>query len=67
MERVREKVRPELELLIKDYSVILDCTSSTKPATLAFYQLAQRYSLPLVYVYERGPTLKWLVSRETLA
>jgi len=41
--RAREKVRPQLEGLLKDHVVVLDCTSATKPSTIAYYELAQTY------------------------
>lgn len=63
---IKRKVRPQLESLLKDYLVILDCTSATKPATLAYYELAQQYLVPLIYVYEPIKRLKWIVSRQSL-
>jgi len=59
-------VKPQLEGLLRDYVVILDCTSATKPATIAYYELAQTYLTPLIYVYEETGQLKWLVDREGL-
>jgi DNA-binding transcriptional ArsR family regulator len=63
---IKEKVRSQLESLLKDYLVVLDCTSATKPATLACYELAQQYLVPLIYVYEPIKRLKWIISRESL-
>jgi len=63
---IQKKVRPQLEGLLRDYVVILDCTSATKPATIAYYDLAQTYLTPLIYVYEDTKELKWLLSREML-
>jgi len=66
MDAVRNKVQPQLEVLLRDHLVVMDCTSSTKPATIAFYQLAQTYLIPLVYVQEARRRLKWLVSKEDI-
>jgi len=66
IDAVRSKVQPQLEVLLRDYLVIMDCTSSTKPATIAFYQLAQMYLVPLVYVQETTRRLKWLISRNSI-
>jgi len=66
IDSIRDKVRPQLEGLLKDYIVILDCTSATKPATIAYYELAQAYMTPLIYVYEDTKQLKWLLSRESI-
>lgn len=60
------KVRPQLEDLLRDYVVIMDCTSLTKPATIAYYQLAMTYYIPLIYVYEDTRQLKWLLSKDRL-
>ncbi|MGQ9680335.1 MAG: hypothetical protein ACUVV4_06165 [Candidatus Bathyarchaeia archaeon] len=66
IDNIRRRVEPQLESLLRDYVVILDCTSSTKPATIAFYELAQRYLAPLVYVYEGTKQMKWLISKEDI-
>ncbi len=66
IDAVKRKVKPQLESLLKDYIVFIDCTSATKPATIAYYELAQQYYTPLLYVYEEKRALKWLVSRETI-
>jgi len=66
IDTIQKKVRPQLEGLLRDYVVILDCTSATKPATIAYYELAQTYLTPLIYVYEDTKQLKWLLSRETI-
>jgi hypothetical protein len=63
---VKNRVRPQLENLIKDYVVILDCTSATKPATIALYELANQYLIPLIYVYEPIQRLTWLISKDEL-
>jgi hypothetical protein len=66
IDSVKKKVESILTRLIKQNMVIMDCTSLTKPATIAMYELAQKYLVPLVYVYEPQRKLKWLISRETL-
>jgi len=63
---VRKKVNPQLLSLLKDYIVIMDCTSATKPATIAYYELAQNYCVPLIYIYEETKQLKWLLSKEAI-
>ena len=63
---VRKKVTPQLLSLLKDYIVIMDCTSATKPATIAYYELAQNYCVPLIYIYEETKQLKWLLSKEAI-
>jgi len=44
----------------------MDCTSATKPATIAYYELAQKLWIPLIYVYEETKQLKWLISKEDI-
>jgi len=63
---IKNKIIPQLENLLKDNVVIMDCTSATKPATIAYYELAQTYCVPLIYVYEEDEKLKWLLSKESL-
>jgi len=66
IDAVKKKVTPQLENLLKNHVVIMDCTSATKPATIAYYELAQTYCIPLIYVYEETKKLKWLISKETI-
>lgn len=63
---IKGKVLPQLTGLLKSHIVVLDCTSATKPATIAFYELAKQFMLPLVYIYEEQGWLKWLQSKETI-
>jgi DNA-binding transcriptional ArsR family regulator len=63
---VKKKVTPQLLSLLKDYIVIMDCTSATKPATVAYYELAQNFWTPLIYVYEKTKQLKWLISKQDI-
>jgi DNA-binding transcriptional ArsR family regulator len=66
IDAIKNKVRQQLKILIKDHVVILDCTSATKPATIAYYELANQYLTPLIYIYEPTGVLKWLISRQDL-
>ena len=66
IDAVKAKVVPQLQALLKEYVVVLDCTSATKPASIAFYEMAQEYLVPLIYVYEKTQSLKWLISKETI-
>jgi hypothetical protein len=43
----------------------MDCTGATKPATIAFYDVASSYLIPLMHVTEDG-RLKWIISRENI-
>lgn len=63
---VKKKITPQLMNLLKDSIVIMDCTSATKPATIAYYELARIYCVPLIYIYEETKQLKWLLSKETI-
>jgi hypothetical protein len=66
MEKIEQKIKPQLLSLLKDYIVIMDCTSATKPATIAYYKLAQQLWVPLIYYYEEKNELKWLISKDTV-
>ena len=44
----------------------MDCTSATKPATIAYYELAQTLLTLLIYIYEETKQLKWLISKESI-
>jgi hypothetical protein len=63
---VKAKVTPQLFNLLENYIVIMDCTSATKPATVAYYELAQNFWIPLIYVYEKTKQLKWLISKQDI-
>jgi len=58
IDAVQRKLTPQLISLLRDYSVILDCTSSTKPATIAYYDLAQRLLIPCIYVSEEEKSIR---------
>lgn len=64
---MERRVEGVLEELMRDYVVIMDCTSATKPATIAFYKLANEYWVPLIYIYEKTRELAWIISREELS
>jgi DNA-binding transcriptional ArsR family regulator len=66
IDAILRKTRPQLVSLLRDFVVILDCTSATKPATLAYYKHAEEFYLPLIYVYEENLTIKWLKSKEDI-
>jgi DNA-binding transcriptional ArsR family regulator len=66
VDAVKRKVIPQLLTLLRDCIVIMDCTSATKPATIAYYELAQKLWIPLIYIYEETKQMKWLISRGTL-
>jgi len=66
VDAVKKKVTPQLTSLLRDYKVIMDCTSATKPATIAYYELAQNFWTPLIYVYEETNKLKWLISKKVM-
>jgi len=66
IDSVRRKAEQRLKILLKDHIVIIDCTSATKPATIAYYELAQIYQTPLIYIYEGKKELKWLREKKTI-
>jgi hypothetical protein len=66
IDKIRRKVSLLVRDLIREHLVIMDCTSFNKPATIALYELAQKYLVPLIYVYEPKQRLKWLISKEQL-
>jgi hypothetical protein len=66
IEKVEERVKPKLAELMEKYVLIMDCTSGTRPAGIAYYKLATRYKIPLIYVYEPEKELVCLISKEDL-
>lgn len=66
IEMVEGRVKPKLAELMEKYILIMDCTSGTRPAGIAYYRLASRFKVPLIYVYEPEKKLLWLVSKEML-
>lgn len=57
VEIIESRVEANLPDLVRNYVLIMDCTSATKPATIAYYKLADNYHVPLVYVYEKKKEL----------
>jgi len=66
VEIIESRVEANLSDLIRNYVLVMDCTSATKPATIAYYKLAVNYHVPLVYVYEKKRELTWIISKEDL-
>ncbi len=66
VEKVEACIQPKLEELVKNYKVIADCTSATKPATIALYKQAEKHKTPLIYIYEKQRKLYWITSPNTL-
>ena len=62
---LRGKAKSIVEEVIEDYPIVMDCTGATKPATIAFYDVASSYLIPLMYVTE-DERLKWIISRENI-
>ena len=67
IDAVKIKAQKKIKLLVSRHVVIINCTSATKPATIAYYELAQMHQTPLIYIYESKSKLKWLKSKETIA
>lgn len=63
---VEEKVEQVLKELIRNHILVMDCTALNKPATIAYYKLAEKYMIPLIYVYEDEKELIWLISKEDI-
>lgn len=57
--RLYETIMPEMN----NGLIILDCTSLTKTATIAVYNIAIKLNIPLIYVYEDKNKLVWLIDR----
>ncbi|MDW7977786.1 MAG: hypothetical protein RMH74_03165 [Candidatus Caldarchaeum sp.] len=66
VDRMMERVENSLTELMRNFIVVLDCTSGTRPAGIAFYALAEKHRLPLVYVYKDRQVVYWLKSRDDL-
>lgn len=67
IDKVEEKIRPEIIKLMKDYILIMDLTAARKLAGIAFHKVAFQFKVPLIYVYEPEKRLRWLISKEDLA
>nr|MDO8080303.1 hypothetical protein [Candidatus Freyarchaeota archaeon] len=51
VEGVESRVEAKLPDLVRNYVLIMDCTAATFPTTIAYYKLADRHKVPLIYVY----------------
>jgi DNA-binding transcriptional ArsR family regulator len=60
--KIWKRVSSELE----NHFVLMDCTSLTKPATIAYFKIASTLMLPLIYVSEENKTLTWIISIEEI-
>lgn len=66
IDSIKRKILPQLTSFLRQYIMIMDCTSATKPATIAYYELAQTYYIPLIYIYEETKQLKWVISKNKI-
>jgi sulfur carrier protein ThiS len=66
IDKVEERIKPKIIELMKDYVLIMDCTSGPRPAGIAYQKLAPQFKVPLIYVYEPEKRLIWLISKEEL-
>ena len=66
IDAIEERVERVVIEEAKTNLLIMDCTSLTKTATIAMYNLARRYYIPLIYVYEETKELVWLIDIETV-
>ena len=64
--KIENKICRIVEEEEKESPMILDCTSLTKTATIAMYNVAKKYLLPLIYVYEHTKELYWVISTEDI-
>ena len=63
---IEEKLEHVILEEMKNSLLLMDCTSLTKTATIAMYNLARKYCIPLIYVYEETKELIWLIDIETV-
>ena len=63
---IERKIEQVLTEEARENLLIMDCTSLTKTATIAMYNLARKYCIPLIYVYEETKELVWLIDIETV-
>ncbi|MEM1546479.1 MAG: helix-turn-helix transcriptional regulator [Candidatus Methanomethylicia archaeon] len=62
---LRSRVKSIVEDIIENYPLIMDCTGATKPATIAFYDIASLYLIPLMYVTE-DKKIKWIIDLKSI-
>jgi len=75
IQAVADIVEPKVFELSKQYIPILDCTSGTRPAGIAYHEIAHTLMTPLIYVYtskefgEHGEVVEvnWLKNQEKMA
>jgi predicted DNA-binding transcriptional regulator len=68
IDRVEEKLLKMIEPLMRDHAIILDSTGDGKPPALAFYEVANKKLIPLIYIH-RTPNarrLRWLISPDDI-
>ncbi|MEM1589649.1 MAG: hypothetical protein QW175_04460 [Candidatus Bathyarchaeia archaeon] len=66
IDKVEEFIKPKIIELMKNYILIMDLTSGPRTAGLAYYELADQFKIPLIYVYYPKKRLRWLISKEKL-
>ncbi len=66
IEAVMDRMTRRILDLTRRYITILDCTSGTRPAGIAYYAIADKLKTPLIYVYADEKRIYWLKNRRTL-
>ncbi|RLG07656.1 hypothetical protein DRO64_10780 [Candidatus Bathyarchaeota archaeon] len=68
IDRVEERLLKIIEPLMSNHAIILDSTGDGKPPALAFYEVANKKLIPLIYIH-RTPNmrrLRWLISPDDI-
>ncbi len=63
IEKMESRIKQNFIELLRNYLLVMDCTSGTHPSGIAFYRLALKYRVPLVYLYEEKGEMFWLISK----
>ncbi|MBO3804034.1 MAG: hypothetical protein JTT11_09250, partial [Candidatus Brockarchaeota archaeon] len=63
IEKMESRIKRNFIELLRDYLLFMDCTSGTRPSGIAFYRLALKYYVPLIYLYEQKGEMLWLISK----
>jgi hypothetical protein len=63
IEKMESRIKQNFIELLRNYLLVMDCTSGTRPSGIAFYRLALKYSVPLIYLYEEKGEMFWLISK----
>jgi hypothetical protein len=67
---VRRIIEQEVDKLTKNYVTLLDYTAAPRPSGLAYFQLAEKYKTPLIYIFHDWMTGKsslcWEIGRKEL-